>query len=168
VGGLGASPADRGRSAGRPLAELGSGGSPCLFIDGLDRVEDAGAWAAINDIVRAVRAGPAATRWTVVVAARANNVGHYSTRLASEARSGGEARAHVGGLTDGELDAIAAAHPSLGPIVRHEGRARELARRPYMLRRLLRSRLAAVEGTQRALTESDLIAELWSGPPEEQ
>lgn len=62
------------------IAELSCIATPCLLVDGIDRIEDAGAWLAVNDVLRAVRRSASSSRWTIILTARTNSL-DYRTRL---------------------------------------------------------------------------------------
>ncbi|MHA7062879.1 hypothetical protein [Azospirillum argentinense] len=145
------------------LTELASGASPCLFIDGVDRLTRPGEWALVNDLLRAIARAPSAGRWSVVVTTRLNGLDDYREQLDPEAlRSLRFRRVTVDALGSEEIALIVAAHPPLAPLIRDGGRARALAHRPYLLSRLLRTRGLPSVGGASAVTEIDLMRAMWA------
>ncbi|GLR79052.1 hypothetical protein HUE56_04460 (plasmid) [Azospirillum oryzae] len=144
------------------LSELSCVGSPCLFIDGVDRIASAGEWSLINDLLRAIARSPAAARWSVVVTARVNGLDGYREKLDPEALLCFQSRRfNVDELDEEEISLIAAAHPRLAPLIHSGGRAHALAHRPYLLTRLLRTRVLPSAAPSGALTEIDLMLAMW-------
>ncbi|TCT22838.1 hypothetical protein [Thiobaca trueperi] len=143
------------------LVELATVTTPCLFIDGIERLEDPGAWLAVNDLLRAIRQAPSAARWRVVLSARANAL-RYRLQLDLDDWERGMARVIVGDLDADEVTEIGAAHPKLAPLIAPGGRAAALAARPYLLDRLIRLGTAGLIGDS-PISEIDLMLEMWKG-----
>lgn len=143
------------------LAELATVSSPCLFIDGIERVEDPGAWLAVNDLLRAIRQTPSAGRWRVVLSARANSL-RYRLQLDLGDWEQGMARVVVGDLNAEEVAEIGVAYPTLAPLIAPGGRAAALAVRPYLFDWLIRLGTVGLIGDG-AASEIDLMLGLWQG-----
>lgn len=141
------------------IAELSCVDTPCLFIDGIERVSQAGAWLAINDILKAIHRSSASTRWKILISARTNSLA-YRTHLALP-ESIQIQRLAVGDLTDAEIDEVCSAHPELARLAGEKGRARAIAARPYLLDRLTRRKLLHIASAE-PLTEIDLMIQIWT------
>ncbi len=143
------------------VAELATTAQPCLFIDGIERLDDPGAWLAVNDLLRAIRHSPSANRWTLVLSARSNSLA-YRTHLDLDDLAPGAERILVGDFSAEEVAEIGAAHPHLAPLIAPGGRGTALAARPYLLDRLIRAGTAGLIG-EGPVSEIDLMLGLWTG-----
>jgi hypothetical protein len=143
------------------VTELACVDHPCLFIDGIDRIEDPGAWLAVNDLLRAIRASDSADRWTVVLSARSNSLG-YRTHLDLEEMESGAERITVGDLDASEIERVAAANPRIAALIGPGGRATGLASRAFLLDFLIRAKGIGNPG-QQPISEIDLMNSLWTG-----
>lgn len=147
------------------ITELSAATTPILFVDGAERIGTAGNWATINDIVKAIAASPAADRWKILVTSRKNNLAHRQQiefrRLGLRPDS-----VEVGDFSEDELDALAEGFPSLRDLVGQGSRTREVAKRPYLLRRIAESGYTAAE-RQTVVTEVDLMLDFWETAPGE-
>lgn len=143
------------------LVELTTAARPCLFVDGIERIEDPGAWLAVNDLLRAIRRAPSAERWRVLLSTRSNSLS-YRTHLDLDEWERGAARVVAGDLDAEEVAEIGTAHPHLAPLIAPGGRAGALATRPYLLDRLIRSNATGLIGVG-PISEIDLMLGLWRG-----
>ena len=134
---------------------------PCLFIDAVDRIEDAGRWATINDLIRCIRQSDSGKRWCIVVTARANTL-DYRQNLAKEAMGEKQGRVNVDTLSEDEIEKIANAYPALSALIKDDGPAVDLAKRPYLLDRLIKSRTINSDTPSPKITEIDLMLDLWT------
>ena len=141
------------------IAELSCVETPCLFIDGIERVSQAGAWLAINDILKAIQRSSSSTRWKVLVSARSNSLA-YRTHLALP-ESMQIQRLTLGDLSNEEIDEVCTAHPELARIAGENGRARGIAARPYLLDRLTRRKLLHAS-SEEPQSEIDLMIQIWT------
>jgi hypothetical protein len=116
------------------LNELASGGSPILFIDGIDRIADAPSQVTVNDIMRAIAAAPSTANWRIVVTVREQNLRHLGTWLDQNAIDGfGVRTVAVEALTQGELTVVGDAFPRLKPLLREGGGMDVVLTRPFFL-----------------------------------
>ena len=134
---------------------------PCLFIDGVDRLEDAGQWATVNDLIKCIRQADSGERWCIIVTARANTI-DYRQSLAKEAMGKRQGRIDVNVLSDDEVQQVAAAYPPLSALIKDDGPAADLAKRPYLLDRLIKSKFPTSDAPQSKITEIDLMLDLWT------
>lgn len=135
---------------------------PCLFIDAVDRIENAGQWAIINDLIRCVRQSASGDRWCIIVTARANTV-DYRQNLTDDALGKKQGQVRVDLLNASEIQEVVSAYPQLSELVQEEGPAVDLAKRPYMLSRLIKSRkLNTGPQSLNKLTEIDLMLDIWT------
>ncbi len=134
---------------------------PCLFIDGVDRLEDAGKWATVNDLIKCIRQADSGERWCIIVAARANTL-EFRQNLAKEAMGKRQGRVDVNVLSDDDVQQVAAAYPALSALIKDDGPAADLAKRPYLLDRLIKSKFPDSDAPQSKITEIDLILDLWT------
>lgn len=135
---------------------------PCLFIDAVDRIENAGQWATINDLIRCVRQSVSGDRWCIIVTARANTV-DYRQNLTDDALGKKQGQVRVDLLNASEIQEVVLEYPQLSALVQEDGPAVDLAKRPYMLSRLIKSRIPNT-GSQSSnkLTEIDLMLDIWT------
>lgn len=147
------------------ITELSAAATPILFVDGAERIGTADNWLTINDIVKAIAASPAADRWKILVTSRKNNLAHRQQiefrRLGLRPDS-----VEVGDFSEDELDALAKGFPFLRDFVGKGSRTREVAKRPYLLRRIAESGYTAAE-RQTVVTEVDLMLDFWETTPGE-
>jgi hypothetical protein len=143
------------------LVELATQPRPCLFIDGIERLHDPGAWLAVNDLLRGIRQAPSAKRWRIVISARSNSL-DYRIHLDLADWDQNAARLAVGELDTDEIAAVAAAHPPLAALIEPGARAARLAARPFLLERLLRAQRSGSIGPG-PVSELDLMLGLWQG-----
>lgn len=141
------------------IAELSCIGTPCLFIDGIERISQAGAWLAVNDILRAIHRSSTSTRWRILVSARSNSLA-YRTHLALPEFMQTQ-RLTLGDLNDEEINEVCTAHPELVRLAGEKGRARTIAAQPYLLDRLTRRKLPQA-ASEEPLSEIDLMIQIWT------
>jgi len=141
------------------IAELGCIEVPCLFIDGIERISQPGVWLAVNDILKAIYRSNAASRWRVLVSTRSNSLAYRTHLIPSEIRQ--IKRLTVSELSDEDIGDICAAHPRLAGLIGEDGRAREIAARPYLLDRLTRIELPHTASDE-PLSEIDLMIQIWT------
>lgn len=134
---------------------------PCLFIDGIDRIEEAGYWATINDLIRCIRKADSGERWCIIVTARANTL-DYRQNIAKEALGKKQGRINVDVLSDEEVKQVAATYPALSALIKDDGPAGDLAKRPYLLDRLIKSKFLDSDSPPSKITEIDLMLDLWT------
>jgi len=136
--------------------ELGCGGGATLFIDNIDQVDDAGAWATISDLLGGVHRSPG---WRAVTTGGIGN-DEWKVRLPPELRKGGIATLSVGELSDAETETLAGENRALAIILGKDHPARGIARNLFYLSRMIE--LGANQGGDAAsiATEMDL-ARLW-------
>ncbi|MBI9080162.1 MAG: ATP-binding protein [Pseudodesulfovibrio sp.] len=143
------------------LPEFSRIDSPCMFIDAIDRVSDASGWASVNEIIRVVRNSKEGEKWVIVVSARANTL-DYRINLTPEAVGPSPFRVSIPLLTDDEIESIVAAYPSLSSILGQDSAVQSLARRPYLLSRLLKSNALNNQSRKLPASEVDLMIEMWT------
>src|SRR5205823_2021138 len=70
-----------GLSADLPalLREYACGGSPVLFIDGVDKIVDPAVHLTVNDVLKAIAFDEALAQWCIVVTVREQNLRHLET-----------------------------------------------------------------------------------------
>lgn len=141
------------------ITELSCIEAPCLFIDGIERISQPGVWLAVNDILKAIYLSNASTRWRVLISARSNSLAYRTHLTLSDAMQ--VKRLTVGELSNEEIGEICAAHPRLANLVGKEGRAKEIAARPYILDRLIRIELPSTVSDD-PLSEIDLMIHIWT------
>lgn len=150
-------------SLSRIIAELGTAPSPCLYIDGLDRIESPSSWSLIRDLFDAIARSPAASRWSVVATVRSSAVSYRTVRPLDALPGFRRERIAVSDFGPEELETIAAAVPHIAPLLRSGGRASSLATRPFLLSLLAhRQGHPALETKGRVLTEIDLMEIVWT------
>lgn len=145
------------------ITEFSAANSPVLFVDGAERIGSPGMWATIHDIIKAIANSPAAKRWKIMITSRKNNLMHRQ-QVDFRKLDMVPVTLEVGDFSDDELDALAERLPSLRQLVGKGSRARAVAKRPYLLRRMAESGYAAEEA-QNVVTEIDLMLDFWGTAP---
>ena len=142
------------------LAEIGSSGTPTLFVDGIDRFDPAHKGVVV-DIIRAIESSEHLDHWTVLATSRDQGLEGYRIWFpVSFYRETGIGDVRVPPFDESEAAQLAhAAHalssPLLGP-----GNVAEVARRPFFAAVLARS--GATRGAT-PQTEIDLVGAWWRG-----
>lgn len=139
------------------LTELGSAGTPILFIDGIDRIRP-NQQGVVIDLVTAIHTEPNLSHWKVLVTSRDQGLevfrGWFPTAMYTKTGIGGVT---VGPFSDDEAEQLASSKPHLRGLLFGNAGVRGIARRPFFASVLARS---VPEGTQ-PQTEVDLIAAWW-------
>lgn len=142
------------------LAEMGTSGTPILFIDGIDRIDPA-CKRVVLDIVRAIEDGEHLDHWTVLASSRNQGLEGYRTWFpASFYRGAGVGDVTVGGFDDDEALQLAQAVPALSSLLSGAESVAAIARRPFFAAVLARSSETRDASPQ---TEIDLVGEWWRG-----
>ena len=140
------------------LAEIGSSGTPTLFIDGIDRIDPAHE-GVVLDIVRAIESSEHLEHWTVLATSRDQGLEGYRTWFPeSFHRAAGIGDVTVPPFDDAEATQLAHAVPALSPLLLGSGNVAEVARRPFFAAVLARNGATRKATPQ---TEIDLVAEWW-------
>ncbi len=141
------------------VAEISSAIVPILLIDGAERIGAPGIWATINDILKAITDSPSATRWKVLITSRKNNLKHRH-QINFQQLGMVLGRTEVENFSDSELDGLATHFPQLDPLLSKDSRARTVAKRPYLLKRLAESGFSLGQGNV-TVSEVDLMLDFW-------
>ena len=142
------------------LAEMGSSGTPTLFVDGIDRINPDHK-GVVLDIVRAIDSGENLNHWTVLATSRDQGLEGYRTWFpAGFYREAGIGDVTVPPFDDAESAQLARALPALAPLLLGSGNVAEIARRPFFAAVLARSGAMRDGGPQ---TEIDLLTAWWRG-----
>ena len=142
------------------LAEIGSSGTPTLFVDGIDRIDPA-QQGVVLDIVRAIDSSEHLDHWTVLATSRNQGLEGYRTWFPeSFYRETGLGDVTVPPFDDVEAAQLAQALPALSPLLLGSGNVADVARRPFFAAVLARSG-ATQEATPQ--TEIDLVGAWWRG-----
>ncbi|MGH8166099.1 MAG: hypothetical protein ACREQ1_02605, partial [Woeseiaceae bacterium] len=143
-------------SAEEFLEDLSCDGGGLICIDGLDRFRDEGQRKTVLDVVRSALS---VKGMTVLFTARSGWQEGAEAWLDDDIVDAlrGRKTVLVEGLNDEEASALAAAVPSLVPLVRADHPARTLVRNLFILRRLVRTRLDA----ETVLSEATLARDWW-------
>jgi hypothetical protein len=141
------------------LAEIGSTGTPILFIDGIDRVRP-DQKAIITDILRAIEGNDHLAHWRVLASSRDQGLEAYRAWFpASFYRGTGIGDVSIGAFSDVEAEALANEQPNLRRLLFGPAGVREIARRPFFAAVLARS---FPDNTATPQTEVDLISAWWA------
>ena len=146
------------RDAAQILAEIGSCGTPTLFIDGIDRI-DPERTNVVTDILRAIKRSDHLENWTVLASSRDRGLESYRTWFpASFYGATGIGDVSIPAFDDDEAQRLAKAVPALWPLLFGPENVREIARRPFFAGVLARNRRTHEVPPQ---TEIDLITAWW-------
>jgi hypothetical protein len=139
------------------LEDLSCDGGGLICIDGLDRFRDEGQLKTVIDVISSAltvqnttvlfTARPGWQEQTALVFGE-NLMAALSTRRCL----------YVEGLDDGEAADLAASTPALAPLLQPDHPAKALARNPFILRRLVSTRLKI----DRVLSEAELAWDWWT------
>ena len=142
------------------LAEIGSAGTPTLFVDGIDRIDPTHK-GVVLDIVRAIDSSEYLDHWTVLASSRNQGLEGYRTWFPrSFYREAGIGDVVVPPFDDDEVEELAQAVPALAPLLLGSGNVAEVARRPFFAAVLARSGAMREATPQR---EIDLVTAWWRG-----
>lgn len=142
------------------LAEIGSSGTPTLFVDGIDRIDPAHKGVVV-DIVRAIESSEHLDHWTVLATSRDQGLEGYRIWFPeSFHREMGIGDVRVPPFDDSEAEQLAHAAPALSPLLLGPANVAEVARRPFFAAVLARS--GATRGAT-PQTEIDLVGAWWRG-----
>jgi hypothetical protein len=140
------------------LAEIGTAGTPVLFIDGIDRVRP-DQRGVVSDILRALESEERLANWKILATSRDQGLEPYRTWFPASFYSGtGIGDVPIVPFTRDEADALADKMPNLRPLLFGGAGVREIARRPFFAAVLARS---FPDGTPSPRTEVDLIKAWW-------
>jgi hypothetical protein len=140
------------------LLEIGSTGTPILFIDGIDRIRP-DQQGVIVDLVSAIYREPHLSHWKVLVSSRDQGLEAFRAWFppAMYARTGiGDVI--VNPFSDAEAEQLAQSKPHLRQLLFGNPAVQEIARRPFFAAVLARS---IPQGTE-PQSEVDLIAAWWA------
>lgn len=140
------------------LQEIGSAGTPILFIDGIDRIRP-DHQEVIKDLVNKIAAEPSLAHWKVLVSSRDQGLeafrAWFPTALYSETGIGD---VMVGPFNDDEAEQLAKSKPNLRSLLFGNDAVRNIARRPFFAAVLARSIPVGTEPQ----TEIELIDAWWA------
>ena len=141
------------------LAEIGSAGTPILFIDGIDRIKP-NQKSIILDIVRAIEANESLSNWKVLASSRDQGLEAYRTWFPVTFYGGtGIGDVSIEPFSDDEAEALAKEQPHLRALLFGSAAIRGIARRPFFAAVLAQS---FPDGTTAPQTEVDLIDAWWT------
>jgi hypothetical protein len=140
------------------LAEIGSAGTPILFIDGIDRVRP-DQQGVVVDLVNAILKNPDLGHWKVLVSSRDQGLEAFRAWFPTAIyASNGIGDVIVGPFSDKEAEQLAQSKPHLRKVLFGSSAVQDIARRPFFAAVLARS---VPEGTE-PQTEVDLISAWWA------
>ena len=144
------------------LVEIGSAGTPVLFIDGIDRIkpEQRG---IVSDLLHAIEREPELAHWHVLVTSRDQGLEILRSWVpASLYTKTGIGNVSVSPLNDDEAGLLAEKHPALRPLLYGSVGVQEIARRPFFAA-VLADQVNAIgfDESTPPQTESELIEAWW-------
>ena len=141
------------------LAEIGSAGTPVLYIDGIDRIKP-DQKGIITDILRAIEANECLSNWKVLASSRDQGLEAYRTWFPTAFYSStGIGDVSIESFSDSEAEALAKEKPHLRKLLFGPVAIREIARRPFFAAVLAQSFPDEATAPQ---TEVDLIDVWWA------
>ena len=141
------------------LAEIGTAGTPILFIDGIDRVKP-DQKGILTDILRAIESNEHLSNWKVLASSRDQGLEAYRAWFpAAFYRDTGIGDVPIGPFSNNEAEALAKEKPNLKRLLLGPTAVREIARRPFFAAVLARS---FPEEATTPQTEVDLIDTWWA------
>lgn len=141
------------------LTEIGTKGTPILFIDGIDRIRT-DQKAIVTDILHAIEKADDGAKWRVLASSRDQGIEPYRAWFpTSFYREGSIGDVTVEAFSNEEVEALAEQKPILRRLLNGEAQVRQIARRPFFAAVLARS---IPEDAPAPRTEVDLIAAWWA------
>ena len=141
------------------LAEIGTAGTPILFIDGIDRVKP-DQKGIITDILRAIESNEHLSNWKVLASSRDQGLEAYRAWFpAAFYCDTGIGDVSIAPFNNNEAEALAKEKPNLKRLLLGPTAVREIARRPFFAAVLARS---FPDETAAPQTEVDLIDAWWA------
>lgn len=140
------------------LAEIGSSGTPILFIDGIDRIPP-NHRGVVTDILRAIEGNEQLANWKVLASSRDQGLEAYRAWFPSSFyRQSFIGDVSVSGFSDEEAKSLAEKMPNLSRLLFGAPAVREIARRPFFAAVLAHS---FPDNVATPHTEVDLISAWW-------
>jgi len=140
------------------LAEIGSAGTPILFIDGIDRVRP-DQQGIVIDLVNAIHGNPNLSHWKVLASSRDQGLEAFRAWFPTAMYANtGIGDVIVKPFSDEEAEKLAQSKPHLRKVLFGSLAVQDIARRPFFAAVLARS---VPEGTE-PQTEIDLISAWWA------
>ena len=140
------------------LLEIGSTGTPILFIDGIDRIRP-DQQGVIVDLVNAIQSEPNLSNWKVLVSSRDQGLEAFRAWFPPVMYANtGIGDVIVKPFSDEEAEQLAQSKPHLRKLLFGNAAVQDIARRPFFAAVLARS---IPEGTE-PQTEVDLISAWWA------
>jgi len=138
------------------LADLVCDGGGLVCIDGLDRFRNEGEQKTVSDILRSALA----TKGACILFTARDGWEEEATWLPSDILEALKPRKtlRVEALNDEEASDLAGLAPNLARLLAPDHPARSLARNPFILKRLIRSRLDA----SKPISEAALVKDWWT------
>lgn len=145
-------------SATTLLGEIGTTGTPILFIDGIDRVRP-DQQGIIRDLVNAIHSNPNLSNWKVLVTSRDQGLEAFRAWFPTTMyKNTGIGDVPVNPFSEDEAEALAQSKPHLRKVLFGAQAVQDIARRPFFAAVLSRS---VAEDTD-PQTEVDLISAWWA------
>ncbi|WP_404936840.1 AAA family ATPase [Pseudomonas sp. JDS08PS003] len=142
------------------LAEIGSAGTPILFIDGIDRVRP-DQKGVITDLLRVIETHDSLSDWKVLATSRDQGMEPYRAWFPSSFyQEDGIGDVLVKAFSDGEANQLADQLPALCSLLSSSSVVKEIARRPFFAAVLARDSTTTQGSAPQ--TEIDLITAWWS------
>jgi hypothetical protein len=140
------------------LLEIGSTGTPILFIDGIDRIRP-DQQGLVVDLINAIQGEPNLSNWKVLVSSRDQGLEAFRAWFPPGMYAGaGIGDVIVRPFSDEEAEQLARSKPHLRKLLFGNAAVQDIARRPFFAAVLARS---IPEGTA-PQTEVDLISAWWA------
>lgn len=143
------------------LIEIGSTGSKCLYVDGIDRIEKKHQ-GVVLDIIREIVQSSILDEWKIVVTLRESSAQRSGSWFSEAFKDLENGIVKVNLLDDGESAILANLKPSLRPLLFGSEQVREIVRRPFFARIL--DQTSARTNAESALipqSELDLLHDWW-------
>lgn len=149
----------RHQNASDLLAEIGSTGTPILFIDGIDRIRP-DQQHIITDLIHAIDGNPALQHWKVLASSRDQGLEAYRAWFPPKFYAAtGMGDVSVEGFSEQEAKLLAKAKPNLEKLLFSASLpVKQIARRPFFASVLAKALPAGADPQ----TEVDLIAAWWA------
>jgi hypothetical protein len=140
------------------LLEIGSTGTPILFVDGIDRIRP-DQQGVIVDLVNAIHSEPNLSNWKVLVSSRDQGLEAFRAWFPPVMYANtGIGDVIVRPFSDEEAEQLAKSKPHLRKLLFGNPAVQNIARRPFFVAVLARS---IPEGTE-PQTEVDLVSAWWA------
>lgn len=151
------------RSLQEILVAISSNSSPCIFIDGVDRIIESGSRKVVNDLLHIIKDNPLSQdyskHWTLVVSAREDNLQEFHSWVDLNSIHSME-QLKINDLDDGEVNIIFERNPRLKPLLVLP-QLKPIIKNLFMLSLLIDKRMFPDAGERPSVASEIEVSDVW-------